>query len=273
MSIMKKLNSNIGIIRILSLLLVTVIVVVAAVSCSDNTGPGPGEINAGPGEINAGPGEIDAGPGQIDAGPGESDFKEINGSGNIETREYDVSSINKVEVGGEGVLIIEQGDAEELVIETDDNLFEYVKVSVADGILTIETTYDQGYDLVPTDSINYYLKLKDLEELRLPGAVSVKCDDIQLSSLDLDMSGVASVEIAGEVDILDISVGGVGTLKGRDLSTTECNISGDGNANITLRVSNKLDVVFTGIGKINYIGSPEVNKQDVGKLVEVAGIN
>ena len=134
MSITKKLNLNLGVIRILSLLLVTGIVVVAAVSCSDSTGPGPGEINAGPGEINAGPGEIDA-------GPGESDLKEIEGSRNIETREFDISNINKVEVGAEGTLIIEQGDVEELVIETDDNLFEYVEVSVSDGILKITTIY------------------------------------------------------------------------------------------------------------------------------------
>ena len=259
MSIMKKLSLNLGVTRLLSLLLVISLVVVAVVACTDDTGPGPGEINAGPGEI--------------DAGPDESDFKKINGSGNIETREYDVSNINKVEVGGEGVLIIEQGDSEGLVIETDDNLFEYLKVSVSGGILKITTIYDEGYDLEPTDSINYYLKLKDLEELKLPGAVNVKCDDIQLSRLDLDMSGVASLEIAGKVGILDISVGGVGTLKGRDLSTTECNISGGGTADITISVSNTLDIVFKGVGKINYIGEPEVNKQDVGKLVDIVKIN
>lgn len=263
---MKKLNSGLRVTRILSLLLIIGILIVATISCSDNTGPGLGEINAGPGEI-------DAGPGEIDAGPGKSDFEEIKGSGNIKPREFDVSNFNKVEVSGEGMLIIEQGDAEELVIETDDNLLEYVKVSVSGEILKIETIYDEGYDLVPTDSINYYLKLKDLEELKLPGAVTAKCNNIQVSRLDLDMSGVADVEIGGEVNILNISVDGVGTLKGRNLSSTECNISGDGNAHITISVSNTLDIVFHGIGTINYIGNPEVNKEDVGRLVEVERID
>ena len=86
------------------------------------------------------------------------------------------------------------------------------------------------------------------------------------------MSGVADVELSGEINILNISVDGVGTLKGRNLSSTECSISGEGNAHLTISVSKTLDIIFKGIGTINYIGKPEVTKEDAGKLVEVERI-
>ena len=266
MSIIKTLNSSIRVTCILTLLLIISVVAVTVISCSDNKGQGPGEINAGPGEI-------DAGPGEINAGPGETDLKKINGSGNIITSEFDVTDFNKLEVSGEGVLVINQGDQEGLVIETDDNLIEYLKVSVSGEKLKLENIVNEGYDLVPTDGIYYYLKVKNLEELKLPGAVTVKCDNIQVSRLDLDMSGVADVELSGEINILNISVDGVGTLKGRNLSSTECSISGEGNAHLTISVSKTLDIIFKGIGTINYIGKPEVTKEDAGKLVEVERID
>ena len=201
-------------------------------------------------------------------GPGATDLEEINGSGNIIEREIDVQNFNKVEVSGEGVLIIEQGDEESLVIETDDNILEYIEVSVSEHTLKIENVVDEGFDLVPTEAIYYYLKLENIEELTLPGVVKVICDSLQVNRLNLDMSGVTDVELSGEIDSLNISVDGVGDLKGRNLLSAECSISGAGTADITISVSEILDINFQGIGSIRYIGNPEIN-EDVGLLVEV----
>jgi hypothetical protein len=254
-----------SIVWILSILSIISVVTVTTISCADRRGPGPDKIDAGPGEINAGPGKIDA-------GPGESALEKINGSGNIIKSEIDVNDFNIVEVSGEGILIIEQGDAEGLIIKTDDNLLEYVKVSISEKKLEIENMVDDGYDLVPTEAIYYYLNIKDIIELKLPGVVTVECDSLRTSSLNLDMSGVVDVGLSGEIGILNISVDGVGTLNGRDFSSTECSISGTGNANIIISVSEILDIDFKGIGSIKYIGDPEV-KKDVGKLVDVENID
>ena len=86
------------------------------------------------------------------------------------------------------------------------------------------------------------------------------------------MSGVANVELSGEIDSLIISVDGVGELKGRDLLSTECSISGTGNATITISVSEILDIDFQGVGSIKYIGEPIINK-DVDFLVQIEKID
>ena len=230
------------------IILVSVIILVLLGAC--NTAPGPSDT----------------------PGPDTTNLEEINGSGNIVEREIDVQDFDKVEVIGEGIIIIEQGDTESLVIETDDNLLEYITASVSNNKLKIEKIVDDGYDLVPTDSIYYHLKIKNIEELSLLGAVKVNCDSLQISRLNLDMSGVADVELSGEVESLDISVDGVGDLKGRDLLSTQCSISGTGTANITISVSKILDISFQGIGSIKYIGDPEIN-QDVSALVQIEKIN
>ncbi len=86
------------------------------------------------------------------------------------------------------------------------------------------------------------------------------------------MSGIADVRLAGNVDILNISVDGISTIAGRDLLSKECNISGTGNVEILLKVSETLDIVFTGIGTVKYIGEPKI-KKDIGILVKIEKIN
>jgi hypothetical protein len=262
----KKSKAFRTVISIISVLFLISFVTITAVSCAEDIkGPGPSKT-PGPGE------DFNPGPGEIDAGLDDLDLIAIEGSGNTTTTAVDVKDYNRIEVSREGILIIEQGDTEGLVIETDDNLMDYIKVSVSDKKLKIENIVDEGYDLVPTEAIYYYLKLKELKELKLPGVVTVKCSSLQVSSLNLDMSGVTDVELAGKADILNMSVDGPGDLKGSDFLTTGCSISGTGTADIVISVSEKLDIDFKGIGSIKYIGDPEVTK-DVGKLVDVEKID
>lgn len=49
---------------------------------------------------------------------------------------------------------------------------EYVEAGIFGSKLKIENIVDDGYDLVPTEAIYYYLNVKDLEEIRLPGVVT-----------------------------------------------------------------------------------------------------
>ncbi|MFC2159595.1 GIN domain-containing protein [Actinomycetota bacterium] len=212
------------------------------------------------------------GPDSIDAGPDESDLNTIKGSGNIKSIEIDVKDFNKVVVSGEGILIIEQGDAEGLIIKTDDNLLEYIKATVTGSELKIDNIVKIGDDLVPSDSIYYYLKVKDLLELGLPGVVKVESENIQLNSLNLLMSGVSDVELIGEIDSLNIVIDNIGNFKGRDFFCKKCVISGNGTVNIIVSVEEKLDIDLKGTGSIKYIGNPEIN-QDVGDLVNVEKIN
>jgi hypothetical protein len=251
---------------VLSILILISLTSITIISCKTRIGPGPGEIDI---EFDD---DLDIALDEIDAVFDDIDLIEVKGSGNITSIETDVEGFNSVEVIGEGVLIIEQGNSENLVIETDDNLMEYIKASISGEKLKIDTIGEKGYDLAPTDSIYYYLKVKDLEELRLTGAVNVRCESLQTSILDMDMRGVANVELSGEVDNLKIFIDGVGNLKGMDFLSEECSISGTGNADIVISVSEKLDIGFKGVGSIKYIGDPEV-KEDIDGLVDVEKID
>ena len=199
-------------------------------------------------------------------------MKETKGSGNVISRQVDVENFNKVEVSGKGILIIEQGDTESLVIETDDNLIEYVKVSILEGKLTIENIVDDGYELVPTDNIYYHLKVRDLKDLALPGVVTVQCDNLKTDELFLDLSGVVNVELCGNTDSLTIAAGGVGTFNGKEFNVTECSIHGNGNIDIKVSAIENLEIGYKGIGKVYYTGNPEITGEP-GMLVDVTRIN
>ncbi|UCD08549.1 MAG: DUF2807 domain-containing protein [Dehalococcoidales bacterium] len=255
------------------LIIVSLVIGIALLSaCSTTPGPvtTPGPSSTpGPTET---PGPSST-PGPTETpGPGDRDMIEIKGSGNIISRQVDVEDFNEVKVSGKGILLIEQGVIEGLVVETDENLMEYVKVSVSNRKLQIENVVDDGYELVPTDNIYYHLKVKEITDLALPGVVTVKCDNLQTDSLFLDVSGVNNIELSGDTNILTISADGVGNFNGEELKTMECNIHGTGNVDLTVSVVEKLDVGFKGIGKVNYIGNPEVTGNP-GMLVDVKRID
>ena len=58
------------------------------------------------------------------------DASTVKGSGNVVTKERDVSGFDKVVVSGLGRVIVTQGDEESLTVETDDNLMQYIETLI-----------------------------------------------------------------------------------------------------------------------------------------------
>jgi len=95
----------------------------------------------------------------------------VKGSGNVVAETRPVSQFDRVSVSGAGHLAIVQGDQESLTIETDDNLLPLIKSEVAGGLLKLGP---ENVNLNPTRTIRYQLRLKDLRELHLSGALEAE---------------------------------------------------------------------------------------------------
>jgi hypothetical protein len=205
----------------------------------------------------------------------------VRGSGDIRTEERDVSDFHKVHLSGVGDLIITQGEKESLLIETDDNIIPLIETEVSAERLSIG--FRRGYNFVPTSDIKFYLTVKELDEILLSGAGSIKCEDFDTEELEIEISGAGDIdfrldadlvrvnssgaggiEMSGKVDRQEIDLSGAGKYDAEELESRECEITVSGAGSATVNVSQELDVDISGVGGVEYKGSPTVQQNIKG---------
>jgi hypothetical protein len=228
----------------------------------------------------------------------------VSGSGNLKTETRPVSGFDRVAFSGVGQLSITQGEAESLEVEADDNLLQYLKTEVQDGTLTISISDAPTGGIRPTQEIHYTLVVKELTYLEVSGAGSAELGDLTTTDLVVDasgagnirfgkvtatsldvtasgagsvriadlqselfaveLSGAGNMEVAGKVDRLKLEISGAGSIKAGDLEAIEANIDMSGAGKATLWVTLRLDAVMSGVGNLEYYGSPELIFDDTG---------
>ena len=207
------------------------------------------------------------------------DIGRIDGSGMVISETRQVEDFTRVALSGIGNLYIEQGDEDEITIEAEDNIVPKIITRVNGGKLYIEM--EHGFNIIPTEEINYYVTVKDLEQVQVSGAGNVTIDnEMNIGDLDVDLSGFGSVDIyevygneinvtlsgAGDIEISGvvekqrIKISGAGNYKAGDLQSQEADVVVSGLGDTTLWVEDELSVVISGGGNIDYYGNPHTSR-------------
>lgn len=207
----------------------------------------------------------------------------VKGSGDIATRTVDITGAERLIFSGLGEIIIEQGDKEELVIEAEENLLDYLRTDVSGNRLTIGLK--RGViSIIPTKTPKFYLTLQNIEEVRLTGAGSILGEDLDVANLNIESSGLGSIDIedieaeevsieisgAGNIELTgnteqqNIKISGLGSYKAMGLisESTSIEISGAGKA--TVYAEDSLDITLTGVGSVEYLGNPSLTQKVTG---------
>lgn len=193
----------------------------------------------------------------------------IKGSGRVTQEVHKLRGFSGVEFATSGDLHIEKGSREELRIEAEENLHDYIEFEVSDGTLEIKTR--RGVNLRPRKGIHFYLTVKELDEivlsgagdidapdlkgrhirLVLSGAGNIETGDLEADSIELKISGAGDLVVGdGESDDLDIYISGAGDVEMDHVSAgrAELKITGSGNAVIRQGDVRSQRVVITGSG-------------------------
>lgn len=215
----------------------------------------------------------------------------VRGSGILVTEERPVSTFERIELSGIGMLVIEIGSEEALVIEAEDNLLEYLETSVRGD--TLEIGSRERTNLQPTEPISYYLTVKSLDSISvsglgnveapgmettrfsvdISGAGDVNMDSLHAEQLDVSISGLGSVGIdAGQVSEQTIDISGSGDYNGRNLESRTADVQVSGLGSATLWVTQDLSVNISGSGSVRYAGDPSVDS-DISGLGSLKKIN
>ncbi len=202
------------------------------------------------------------------------------------SREYNVDSFGKIDIGGAFDIVLIKGDAPKVKITAEEKMFEKINVEVNDGVLKISF---KSKRIKSSPNIKVHITFSELNSLILSGAsklssaspidlskLEVKSSgaseiDLELNTeeLEVDVSGAGKVKLAGVAKNLIAEVSGAGELKAKQLTTenTDVSVSGAGNANVY--ASNEFTCHVSGAGNVNYTGDPKtksINKSGSGTI-------
>jgi flagellar biogenesis protein FliO len=201
----------------------------------------------------------------------------VDGSGNVVKENREVQAFHGIEAGSAFRIEVVKGDKQSVVIETDDNIQELIKLKVDDGVLEIET---KGNIRNP-EKLNAYIVMPVLDDLDLSGACNLISKDrfesdkmdidlsgasglkinIKVDNLDLEQSGASKATISGFADHMEIDASGASHSYLKDLEVNKAEIDASGASKINVNVMEYLNGECSGASHINYSG--DVKKVDV----------
>ena len=186
----------------------------------------------------------------------------IRGSGVLRTEVREVTTFSTISFKSVGKLKIQQTGKESLTIIADENILPILQSQISDQILYISN--DNNSSINPSKPIEFIVEVKNLENLETKAVGSIEVKDIQGKRLSISLDGVGNVAIAGNVDVLDLDLSGVGSFNGEELKARQATVRNKGVGSALVNVSEQLDASVSGIGSIEYIGSPQVSKSVKG---------
>ncbi|WP_414545782.1 GIN domain-containing protein [Nostoc sp. CCY0012] len=186
----------------------------------------------------------------------------LRGSGIAKTESREVSGFSSISSKSVGKVTIQQTGKESLTITADDNILPLLESRVAEKVLYLTIMKDTHMN--PIKPIEFVVEVKSLESLNIDGVGSVEVTDIQGKQLSISLDGVGSMTIAGSVDVLELDLSGVGSFQGENFQTKQATVRNSGVGSAVVNVSEQLDATVSGVGSIEYIGSPQVRESGRG---------
>jgi len=202
----------------------------------------------------------------------------VKGNGTVTKEKHKIGNKTNIDISGQFIVYIKQGKNSELVIETDENLHEYIDVSLEKNTIKVNTA---AY-IVESEELNIYLTMPDVDNINLSGAVQLETEgkiktdyltidasgatEIQLNvnvkRLNLEISGASESVLSGKAENVEIEARGACEIEAFKLSAKNMfiDISGAGSADVNAKKI--LDIEISGAGEIRYKGTPKIT-QDI----------
>lgn len=160
--------------------------------------------------------------------------EQVLGNGTMAEEVRQVSGFNSVELATLGTLHISVGSEDALTIEAEENLQEYILVEVKSNRLVITTK--TGYNLEPTQSIDYILTVREINRIMLSSSGNVETEDLQAESMRLEVSSSGNLVIPDVIcDYLEIHIKSSGDVDISNVLADKIDISISSSGNLEIQ--------------------------------------
>jgi len=206
----------------------------------------------------------------------------VRGSGSMVSRDFEVDDFSALDIGGSYHVTWRQGDSVSVTVEMQENLFDYLRVSVRGDTLNIDST--RSFNTSSSNRPRVYIYTPYIEMVNFSGAVSADSWDtiygesfslngsgavevnmtLEVETLDIDLSGAGDITLAGSADTVDINASGAADITADNLQTSEVSIDLSGAGSVDIAVSDYLSVDLSGAGRVRYTGDPTIEQSISG---------
>lgn len=199
---------------------------------------------------------------------------------------FTVDDFEKIDVGGAFIVKITQENSNEITLEADENLVDYIEIGVHGS--TLEVNSDRRLD--SKDGIIVNIPVKSIRAITCSGASDVSTTTplqseklnivlsgagklelmLDVGDVSVDVSGATLVYLEGSAKTLDINMSGAGSLEASEMEVEDCFAQISGIGKILVNVTGTLDADVSGLGSVEYVGDPENVKGDVSGVGNVS---
>jgi len=204
----------------------------------------------------------------------------VTGSGNVITKELDLSGFDQVEVSGAFVADVTRGDSFSVVVRVEEKLEAHLRVQVVGS--TLEVGWTPNLSILGTATREVEITMPELTGLEFSGAtrgtisgfdstadLSVEVSgasrldgDIQAGDSRLDVSGASTVELNGSGEALVLDVSGASTANLSDFAVNDAEVEASGASTAKVNASGRLDAEASGASHVVYLGNPTLGTID-----------
>lgn len=193
-------------------------------------------------------------------GKGTSDGQRVQGNGVAKTETRDVGAFDSVELDGALQVELVSAPVAKLTLTGDANVLPLITTSVSGGKLIVRETRDvqQKTALVLT------IEAPSLAQVDVNGSASLHATGLVGPRFALRSQGASTAQLAGQVDKLEIDVGGAGRVWASALVAKDVRVGISGAGSVEVDAVNKLKADVSGVGSVRYSGTPSVEKTVTG---------
>src|SRR5215813_8948798 len=186
----------------------------------------------------------------------------VKGSGIIKTEKRSLAPFDSLEVSCHGSIQAHTQGQEGLEISGDDNIIPLITTEVNNGILYIRSSKEYN----SRDKLGIIVSVPDLKKFVFSGAGEANLSNVKNDRVEITLTGAGSLTASGETKEADITLSGAGNVDAKNLHAGNAKVNSTGVGGIEIFVTGQLDAKTSGIGEINYYGSPKIVNKQAGGL-------
>lgn len=205
----------------------------------------------------------------------------VKGSGKIETDSRNLGYFEAIKASQSIAVYVTKGEQDEIRIEADDNLLEYVVTEIESNRLRI--AMKEGVNTEPSTRVKVFVSTPKLTGLKSSSSSKVYCegkfsgDDLKLdvsssgfiemhfsgNSVAVKGSSSGKVKLAGSSDHFQFKGSSSTRIDAREFVAKRVKARGSSSARLAIEVTEELDADLSSSARVEYKGNPDKVLSDV----------
>jgi hypothetical protein len=184
----------------------------------------------------------------------------FNGSGRLESRSFQVSDFDSIEVDRNVEVDITHADRFDVSVVADDNLWGNLQVDRQDRTLRVHLS--DGVPIYQDVTVRATVAMPALAAIHASGGGKVRLSGFNAPALDAHASGGSRIEGDSNIDAVALHLSGGSRADLQNLRSGSASVELSGGSGATLTVDRSLDVDLSGGSHLVYFGNPRLGKND-----------